>query len=102
MASYKLTYLNYRGRAELIRFILSQAGLQFEDCRLPPEKWQETRPSKLLQFCKDPIIIARRHACSIYKQLCMPVKSLTLIRVHTHTPAHYCSYASGCATYPGV
>ena len=45
MASYKLTYLNYRGRAELIRFILSQAGLQFEDCRLPPEKWLERRPS---------------------------------------------------------
>lgn len=43
MAQYKLTYLNYRGRAELIRFILSQAGIDFEDCRIAPEEWQEYR-----------------------------------------------------------
>lgn len=48
MASFKLTYVNYRGRAELIRFILSQAGIEFEDIRLNPEKWNEVRPSKRL------------------------------------------------------
>ena len=43
MATFKLTYLNYRGRAELIRFILSQAGIKFDDIRLAPEKWNEIR-----------------------------------------------------------
>ena len=43
MATFKLTYLNYRGRAELIRFILSHAGIKFEDIRLAPEKWSELR-----------------------------------------------------------
>lgn len=47
MAEYKLTYLNYRGRAELIRFILSQAGVEFEDCRIAPEQWPEHRPSNI-------------------------------------------------------
>ena len=47
MATFRLTYLHYRGRAELIRFILSQAGIQFEDIRLPPEKWNEIRPGLL-------------------------------------------------------
>lgn len=45
MASFKLTYLNYRGRAELIRFILSQAKVEFEDIRLNPQEWNEIRPS---------------------------------------------------------
>ena len=47
--SFKLTYLNYRGRAELIRFILSQAGIEFKDIRLAPEKWDEIRPSEEMQ-----------------------------------------------------
>lgn len=46
MSAYKLTYLNYRGRAELVRFIFSYAQIEYEDCRLPPEKWAEIRPSK--------------------------------------------------------
>ena len=46
MASFKLTYLNYRGRAELIRFILCQAKVEFEDVRLNPQEWNEIRPSK--------------------------------------------------------
>lgn len=50
MAGYKLTYLNFRGRAELIRFILSQADIKFEDIRLVPEKWTEIRPSKMKRF----------------------------------------------------
>ena len=46
MATYKLTYLNIRARGELIRFILSYAELEFEDCRIEAEKWPEVRPSK--------------------------------------------------------
>jgi len=44
MAEYKLVYLNYRGRAELIRFILAYTGVKYEDSRLAPEKWPEARP----------------------------------------------------------
>lgn len=40
-ATTKLTYLNYRGRAELIRFILAQAAVDYEDNRIEPEKWAE-------------------------------------------------------------
>lgn len=50
MATIKLTYLNYRGRAELIRFILSQAGIKFDDIRLAPEKWSEIRPGIQLKI----------------------------------------------------
>ena len=48
MAEYKLVYLNYRGRAELIRFILAYAGVRYEDSRIDPEKWPELRPGSSL------------------------------------------------------
>lgn len=48
MAEYKLVYLNYRGRAELIRFILAYAGVKYEDSRIDPEKWPEMRPGSSL------------------------------------------------------
>ena len=44
MADYKLVYLKYRGRAELIRFIFAHAGVKYEDHREEPEKWAELRP----------------------------------------------------------
>ena len=34
MSSYKLTYFNGRGRAELARLIFSAAGVSFEDERI--------------------------------------------------------------------
>ena len=46
MALVKLTYLNYRGRAELLRFILAHASVDFEDLRIEPEKWAEKMPGK--------------------------------------------------------
>lgn len=45
-ATTKLTYLNYRGRAELIRFILAQAAVDYEDNRIEPEKWAEVMQGK--------------------------------------------------------
>ncbi len=49
MAAYKFTYLNYRARGELVRFILAYAEVDYEDVRLPPEKWmQEIRPSECI------------------------------------------------------
>ena len=49
MAAYKLTYLNYKARGELVRFILAYAEVDYEDVRLVPEKWQELRPSEFMQ-----------------------------------------------------
>lgn len=42
----KLYYFNARGRAEVLRWILSQAGVEFEDCRLEGESWQVMKPSE--------------------------------------------------------
>ena len=44
MSQYKLTYFNIRGRAELIRLILTQAGVQYEDKRITKEEWGELKP----------------------------------------------------------
>jgi len=46
MATVKLTYLNFKGRAELIRFILTQADIKFEDVRVEPQKWTEVVPGR--------------------------------------------------------
>lgn len=43
----KLTYFDARGRAEMARFLLVNAGVKYEDVRLNDEKWQELKPSKL-------------------------------------------------------
>ena len=45
MSQYKLTYFNGRGRAELIRLILAQAGIQYEDNRISKEEWGELKPT---------------------------------------------------------
>ncbi len=51
MATIKLTYLDYKGRAELVRFILVQAGVDFEDNRIKAEKWAEDMPGKSKSVC---------------------------------------------------
>jgi len=41
----KLTYFNVRGRAEISRLILAQAGVAYEDHRLPREEWPSMKPN---------------------------------------------------------
>lgn len=43
----KLYYFNIRGRAEVLRWVLAQAGAQFEDMRLQGESWQAMKSSRL-------------------------------------------------------
>ena len=45
MATYKLTYFNVRGRAETIRFIFAQAGVDYEDNRVAGEEWVKFKPT---------------------------------------------------------
>eukprot|EP00118_Oscarella_pearsei_P028740 m.2812 g.2812 ORF g.2812 m.2812 type:complete len:208 (+) comp8916_c0_seq1:133-756(+) len=44
MPTYKLTYFTGRGRAEIIRLILAQGGVEYEDERIPGDKWPELKP----------------------------------------------------------
>ena len=44
MAQYKLSYFNGRGRAEVIRLILAQAGVEYEDKRIAFEDWGQLKP----------------------------------------------------------
>ena len=44
MPTYKLYYFQARGRAELIRWIFTQAGVSYEDIRYTQEEWKEFKP----------------------------------------------------------
>ena len=44
----KLIYFNARGRAELSRLILAEAGEEYEDVRINKEDWPAMKPSKIL------------------------------------------------------
>lgn len=41
MPSYKLFYFNGKGRAEVIRFIFAQTGVEYEDVRFSKEEWPQ-------------------------------------------------------------
>ena len=41
MANYKLYYFNGKGRAEPIRLLFACKGIEYEDVRIPGEKWGE-------------------------------------------------------------
>merc|ERR1711970_1528172 len=54
MSSIKLTYFNLRGRAELARLILAQAGAQYEDCRVEQGNWPDLK--KTLPMGQLPVL----------------------------------------------
>ena len=43
--TYKLTYFNVMGHAEIIRFIFVQAGVEYEDNRIAGKQWIKLKPS---------------------------------------------------------
>lgn len=45
MSEYKLTYFDGQGKAEIIRLIFAAAGVDYEDVRIPREKWSEVKPT---------------------------------------------------------
>ena len=46
----KLIYFNLRGRAEMARLILAQAGVDYEDKRVDKEEWAEMKKSEEILF----------------------------------------------------
>ena len=46
MPSYKLTYFNTRGRAEVIRLLFAAAGVKYEDCRVNVEEFEKLKASE--------------------------------------------------------
>lgn len=48
--SYRLNYVNARGRAELVRLIFAQAEQDYEDHRTPIEDVLEERNSTLIDL----------------------------------------------------
>ena len=44
MAGLKLTYFNAKGRAEVARLILAQAGIEYEDNRIERDAWPALKP----------------------------------------------------------
>ena len=45
MPSYKLYYFQGKGVAEPIRLLFAYKSIQYEDVRIPGEKWLETKPN---------------------------------------------------------
>ena len=41
MSTYKLTYFDIRGKAEIIRLIFAQTGVKYEDIRVGQDEWRE-------------------------------------------------------------
>ncbi len=42
---YELNYFEGKGRAEFMRLIMAQAGIEFADKRHTREEWQKIKPS---------------------------------------------------------
>ena len=47
-ATIRLTYFNFRGRAELSRLILAQACIDYEDKRIEQADWPALKSSKYI------------------------------------------------------
>ncbi|XP_018410007.1 PREDICTED: hematopoietic prostaglandin D synthase-like [Nanorana parkeri] len=45
MPHYKLTYFNFRGRAELLRYLFAYMNTEYEDCRIEYDDWPEHKSS---------------------------------------------------------
>ena len=59
----KLIYFNARGRAELSRLILAQAGEDYEDKRVEREEWPALKPCKYMLRSKLHIIVKLKYPC---------------------------------------
>ncbi|EDV23408.1 uncharacterized protein TRIADDRAFT_58007 [Trichoplax adhaerens] len=56
MPSYKLTYFDIRGRAEVSRYILAVAGIDYVDERFTEEEWPKIKPTVKNPFKQLPCL----------------------------------------------
>ncbi|XP_075057762.1 hematopoietic prostaglandin D synthase [Mixophyes fleayi] len=54
MPNYKLTYFNFKGRGEIIRFLLAYTNTEFEDHRIEYNDWAQHKSS--YPFGKLPVL----------------------------------------------
>ena len=50
MTGLKLTYFDLKGRAEICRLILAQAGVEYEDNRIEREQWASLKQGTHLEM----------------------------------------------------
>lgn len=48
MTKYTVYYFNVKGRGEIVRLMLTAAGVDFEDHRVQGEEWAKLKPSKFI------------------------------------------------------
>ena len=46
MPKYQLIYFNVRGRAEILRLLFAEAGVEYEDTRIEFDKWPAMKPGE--------------------------------------------------------
>jgi len=67
---YKLTYFSGRGRAEIMRLIFAQAGVEYEDIRIEREKWPDHKAGtpfgQLPMLEVDGVKLCQSNACARY------------------------------------
>ena len=50
MPTFRLTYFNMRGRAELSRWIFAAAGQDYEDVRIERDRWSQMKKGKRTEW----------------------------------------------------
>jgi glutathione S-transferase len=70
MPSYKLTYFNARGRAEILRMVFAEAGVEYVDNRIEKDAWAALKPGspfgQLPILEVDGVTLCQSNACTRY------------------------------------
>ena len=86
MPSYKLTYFDARGRAEVTRYLLKMNDVAFEDVRVNGEKWQELKPSNNIALDSYSICTSRDDV-SLLKSAVIYMQTFANSYLHSHVGA---------------
>ena len=82
MPSYKLTYFDARGRAEVTRYLLKMNDVAFEDVRVNGEKWQDLKPGNNIALALYSSYTSRDDV-SLVKSTVMSANSYLHMSAHT-------------------